>query len=313
MIFRYLLLILGVWSCSTAAILIKLSTIEPVYLASIRLLLASLLLLPLHLHARKRYPGQAPKLRTVLLPAVFLAMHFVLWIVAARMIPAANGALIANLVPLVMPIALWLMVSEKPKSRELFATVIAMTGVGVMVSYDLFESGSLLEALTEQRSYLRGDLLAFSAMCMLTVYLVLAKRNKAVPSIWLYIVPVYAVAGVMCLPLAVMLHGSPPRLDLEQTGLLLALVILPTVMGHTLLNIAMWWFRGQVVSIFNLFQFTFTGVMAYLILDGEMPTNALYVAAATVVTAVVILVWSKKEKTLEPTDCTKPIMATQES
>ena len=150
-------------------------------------------------------------------------------------------------------------------------------------------------------------------MCMLTVYLVLAKRNKAVPSIWLYIVPVYAVAGVMCLPLAVMLHGSPPRLDLEQTGLLLALVILPTVMGHTLLNIAMWWFRGQVVSIFNLFQFTFTGVMAYLILDGEMPTNALYVAAATVVTAVVILVWSKKEKTLEPTDCTKPIMATQES
>ena len=77
MIFRYLLLILGVWSCSTAAILINLSTIEPVYLASIRLLLASLLLLPLHLHARKRYPGQAPKLRTVLLPAVFLAMHFV--------------------------------------------------------------------------------------------------------------------------------------------------------------------------------------------------------------------------------------------
>jgi drug/metabolite transporter (DMT)-like permease len=220
--------------------------------------------------------------------------------------------LIANLVPLVMPIALWVMVSEKPKSREVFATIIAMSGVAIMVSSDLFRSGSLREALTAQTSYLRGDLLAFAAMCMLAVYLVLAKRNKAVPSIWLYIVPVYAVAGVMCLPLAVILHGTPPSLDLKQTGLFLALVILPTVMGHTLLNIAMWWFRGQVVSIFNLFQFTFTGVMAYLILNGEMPTRALYLAATTIVTAVVILVWPKKSPAVELT-YTEPVLQTQES
>lgn len=289
MILQYLLLILGVWCCSTAAILIKLSTIEPMYLAASRLLLAAIVLFPIHLRARRRYPGQAPPLKRILLPAAFLAIHFMLWIVAARLIPAANGTLIANLVPLVMPLALWLLVKEKARFSEILATLIAMSGLLLM----------MVDDLNMDASYLRGDVLALAAMGMLTVYLVLAKHHKRLPSIWLYVVPVYAVAGVMCLPVAVVMHGAPPAINGREGMLLLGLVLLPTVLGHSLLNAAMWWFRGQVVSIFNLFQFTFAGVMAYWLLEGEMPTRALYVAAAMIVLALVVMLWPKHETVAE--------------
>jgi hypothetical protein len=52
--------------------------------------------------------------------------------------------------------------------------------------------------------------------------------------------------------------------------------------------------------------------MAYLILNGEMPTRALYLAATTIVTAVVILVWPKKSPAVELT-YTEPVLQTQES
>lgn len=289
MILHYLLLILGVWCCSCAAILIKLSTLEPMYLACGRLLLAATVLFPVHLYMRKKYPGQAPAIKKVLLPAVFLAVHFMLWIVAARLIPAANGTLIANLVPLVMPVVLWLMVSEKPKAREVIATVIAMSGLSLMMSEDL----------QMDAQYLRGDILAFASMIMLTLYLVLAKRHRALPSIWLYVVPVYAAAGVICLPVAVMMHGMPATINVREILLLMGLVLIPTVLGHSLLNAAMWWFRGQVVSIFNLFQFTFAGAMAYWFLNGEMPTRGLYVTAGMIIVAVVVLVWPKRAPVTE--------------
>jgi drug/metabolite transporter (DMT)-like permease len=288
-ILQYTLLILGVWCCSTAAILIKLSAIEPMYLAAGRLLLAAVVLLPVHLRYRKRHPGQAPKLKSILLPAVFLAVHFMLWIVAARLIPAANGTLIANLVPLVMPAMLWVLVREKAKASELLATMIAMSGLLLM----------MVDDLKMDAAYLRGDGLALAAMAMLTVYLVLAKRHRTLPSIWLYVVPVYAVAGVMCLPVAVLMHGAPPAVNGREGLLLLGLVLLPTVLGHSLLNAAMWWFRGQVVSIFNLFQFTFAGVMAYLLLDGEMPTRSLYLAAAMIMLALIVMLWPQRAKTVD--------------
>ncbi len=61
--------------------------------------------------------------------------------------------------------------------------------------------------------------------------------------------------------------------------LILGLGIIPTVIGHSLVNNAMKHFRGQIVSIINMGQFVFAGIMAFL-LWGEVPAKTFYVAAA---------------------------------
>ena len=70
--------------------------------------------------------------------------------------------------------------------------------------------------------------------------------------------------------------------------LILALGVIPTVVGHSTLNYCMRHMRGQVVSILSLFQFVFVAVMAYLIWR-KLPIWALYPACALLVTGAVIV------------------------
>jgi drug/metabolite transporter (DMT)-like permease len=70
-----------------------------------------------------------------------------------------------------------------------------------------------------------------------------------------------------------------------------ALALVPTVCGHSLLNAAMRRIRGQIVSLFNVSQFVFAGLLGYL-LFGEIPKALFYAASAIVVAGVSIVVFS---------------------
>ena len=69
--------------------------------------------------------------------------------------------------------------------------------------------------------------------------------------------------------------------------LILGLGIIPTVVGHSLVNYAMKHFRGQIVSIINMGQFIFAGLMAYL-LWGEVPAPTFFFAAVLLVLAAYV-------------------------
>src|SRR5690606_19004938 len=95
-------LLLGVFACSTAVIFIKSSEMNAIWLSAARLLGSALFLTPLWLRERRtaRTAG-APILtfrQTSPWPGIFLAAHFIAWILGARMTPAANSTLIVNLV-----------------------------------------------------------------------------------------------------------------------------------------------------------------------------------------------------------------------
>lgn len=56
------------------------------------------------------------------------------------------------------------------------------------------------------------------------------------------------------------------------------LAVIPTILGHSILNYSLKHFRGQVVSIINGLQFVFAAVMAYLIF-AEAPHLVFYPTA----------------------------------
>jgi len=288
MFLRILILVFGVYCGSTAVIMIKAKppTLDPVLLASLRLYVAAVALAPLAVRDLRRHPGRFTRrhLLATLAPGLLLAGHFTSWIIGANMTQAVNASLIVNMVPLAMPLFLFLLLRERVTRGEALATAVAVAGVAVLAAND-FDT---------RPEHFAGDLVCFGSMLLYAFYLAFGRRNRHFPTICLYLVPLYFVAGTFCL-IAAAIRVNPFRAySLREVLIILGLGLVPTVLGHGLVNYSMRHFRGQLVSVFNLGQFVFAGVMAYFIYT-EVPRWALYVAAGLVVSGVILALRSHVE------------------
>lgn len=281
MIRAYLLLALGVFTCSTAAVMIKASSTHPVLLSAVRLLLATLLLAPLFFRAlaAHRAAFTRAQLLSTTLPAVVLAAHFISWAYGARMTLTAQASLIVNLAPVALPFFLHALLGETITRREIIGTAIAISGVTVLSARDAFAGGGDL----------LGNLVCFGSMLLFAWYLALGRRNRDVPSLWLYVVPVYLQAGLICAVAALPWWHTAVDLPPRELFLLVGLAVVPTILGHSLINHALRNLRGQIVSLCNVGQFIFAGVMAFF-LFGENPAPAFYAASALVVAGIAMVV-----------------------
>lgn len=272
--FKIALLLVGVFFCSTAIIFIKASAIHPVLLASLRVLVAMSLLLPIFLRDLKREPIPLSQcLRTSLLPGLLLGIHFMTWLIAARMTSAANASLIVNLIPVVMPFVLFALVRERVNRLEIGGTLLALAGTLVLFGADFQFS----------HAFFMGDIICFISMFFITIYLALGRRKRTYKSIWLYVVPIYGVAGVVALITSLFLvNPLQEPWSLRELWLLMGLAVLPTVFGHSILNWGMTHLRGQLVGLLSMGQFIFAGIMAYFIFS-EIPAREFYPACALVI------------------------------
>lgn len=266
----------AVFATSTAVILIKATATPPIWLAAERLLLAALVLSPLALRDARRGGLRRDWFRSAWLPGVFLAIHFAAWAAGARLIPAANSTLIANFIPVVMPAVALLLLRERASALELAATAVGVGGVAFLAIGDL------------RGGHLAGNALCVLAMVALAIYLALSRRlNRG--SLWLYVTPLYAIAGAICAAAALVAEGAPPPPAAGELVLVCALACVPTVIGHSLLNRAMGILRPQAVSVAALGNVPFAALMAWG-LWGEVPTPAFWVAGAACVAAIAMVV-----------------------
>ncbi len=278
---RYLLLFLGVFACSTSAIFIRMSGTDPFVLTALRLLIAFVILLPVFFAQLKKYPGSFTKahLHRTHAPAVVLALHLITWTLGARMTVVAQATLIVNLVPIALPFFLLWLAREKVNRTEIAGTVLAIIGLVTLSAKDAVSGGGSLA----------GDLMCLVSMLMFALYLALGRRNRDFPSIWLYVIPVYGQAALVCLLVSLPRLGTFQATSVREWSIMVALASIPTVCGHSLLNAAMRRIRGQIVSLCNVSQLVFASVMGYF-LFGEIPRALFYISAAIVVAGVIVVV-----------------------
>ena len=275
-----LLLVLGTFAGSTSVIFFKASSLDPVVLACLRLLTAVIALAPLFVRDWLRHCARYGQkdLGRALIPGAVLSLHFVTWIAGARMTPAVNSSLIVNMVPLVSPLLLLLVAREAITRHEWLGTVVSLGGIFLLASADY----------RFNPEFFQGDMVCFGSMVLFALYLVLGRRNRDFPSIWLYVVPLYATASACCFVISLFRvtpfdESYPPR----EIAMVLGLGLVPTVIGHSIFNLAMKHLRGQVVSTANLAQPIFAGVLAFALLD-EVPTWTFYPACVLIVLGVLI-------------------------
>jgi len=274
MIRHYLILAIGVFFCSTSVIMIKASEAHPIYLCAFRTLIAATLLTPVFLKQRKKHPQYAnfASLKRAWIPGLFLGIHFISWTYGARMTPATNATIIVNLVPVAMPIYSHFLIKEPLTRHEWLGTALAISGVLILGAGDF----------KLDLQFLMGDLVCFVSMLLFAHYLVLGRRNHDFPSIWLYLTPLYACAGLVCLITGLIVTRELPLFSAREWILFLMLALMPTLSGHSLLNISMKNLRSQFVAIGNLGQFMSAGLLAFIFFN-EVPATNFYPASALII------------------------------
>lgn len=296
---RYFFLILAIVATSVSGFLVREADLNPVMLASYRLLVAAIVLFPIFLRLLKKHPEISLKklIRAVAPPALLLGAELTVWNTAVEQTRLANASLLINMMPLAMPAVLWFLYKERVNRREIMATGIAVSGLVLLVSSDLVVSPS----------FLIGDGLALLAMVMLTIYLSMSRRLGHLPSIWLYVVPMYAFGGLVLLVIGLATADSYFPSTGNAWMAAIGLGLLPTVVGHSMLNWCMQRMRGQIVALVNMLHPVFAGFIGFFAF-AETPTTLFYVAGAVLTIAVLIVILGPEKGaagTVEPVDVTR--------
>jgi drug/metabolite transporter (DMT)-like permease len=284
-----LILLLGLVSASSSVIFIKASQLDPVLLAAGRLGVASVVVAPLFVKALGRHKSFFREHgRRTFVPGLLLGVHFISWIIGARLTPAVNSSLLVNMVPLVTPFFLRVIAGETLAAAERLATLVAFAGVLWLTGWDFQLS----------RDHFMGDVVCFGSMILFALYLVFGRANRDFPDVWLYMWPVYTSAGLMCFGLTLFTTDLAEQpFNTAELGLLVGLGVVPTVVGHGSINYALKTLRGQVVGVANLGQVISAGLLAYTIL-GEVPHPS-FIPASLLIALGVVLVFKKRRAATE--------------
>lgn len=280
LVFRLILLVTGVAACASAPLMIKAAQSHPMLIAAWRMLIAGTMLMPLFAHARRRYP--AYPLRDLLgltwPAAVLLSLHFWSWNIGVHRTLIANATLVVNMVAPVMPALIWLVTREHARKRELAGTAVAFAGTIWLVGADYrFAPENVV-----------GDMICFGSMLALASYMAWSRRNRQLPSIWLYVPPVYLLGGLMCLAAGGLTTGSLFVAESREWLLIAGLAFVPTLFGHSILNYSMQRLRSQLVAVVTLGQFIPASALAWWLFD-ETPQAHFPVACVLVVGGALIV------------------------
>lgn len=286
MIWRVCILTVGIFCAATSVVMTKASQLQPEHLSAARLITAVCILCPLFFRDKKRFPefSIADAFKTSALPSLLLAAHFITWTIGARWTTAANSTLIVNMIPVAIPLMGYIILKERLNAKESVGTILAVLGISVLAVTDFKLDAQLLA----------GDLVCVVSMLLIAWYLILARKNKSIPSIWLYLVPLYLSASAICFFVGLVRTGLPYSTDPQEWIYILLLGLIPTAFGHSLLNLSMRWFRSQFVALMNQMQFVFASFLGYGFFK-ELPTQSFYVASAFMLTGILWTILTHKE------------------
>lgn len=256
-----LVLGIGIVAVSTASTFIRLAqgTVDSLAVAAWRLTLASLVLAPFALkRCRDEWRGLTSKSWLLLTASgIMLAVHFYTWIVSLEMTSVAASAVLVGTNPLFVGLISHFILQERLQKRLLIGILIAVAG-STIISLGDWSAGA---------HQLLGDLLALVGALTVAIYMLIGRRLRGQLSLLGYIFPVYGIAALTLMSLALIigtpLNGYPTRAWLW----LVLIAIFPQIIGHSSFNYALGHLPATYVSLAALAEPIGSTVLAWIILQ----------------------------------------------
>lgn len=297
-----IILSIGILAVSTASLFIRFAqqTTSSLVIAAARMTLAAVTLCPIVIiKHRNEYRQINPRQRgLILLAGVFLAFHFASWITSLEYTSVASSVVLVTTAPLWVALFSPLVLKEKP-SRNMFVGLgIALVGSAIVsLGSNCQITGNHLvcagfNAFFQGRAFW-GNLLALAGAFLSAGYLMIGRLSRGNLSLPAYTFGVYGTASIVLI-LLVAITGQTIRGLPAQTYIwLVALALIPQLVGHTSFNWALKYLSAAYVSIALLGEPVGTVILAFIFLK-EAPTGIEMLGGLMILTGIFLSSQSKK-------------------
>ncbi len=273
-------LLLGALAIGTSALFVKVSEAGPIATAFWRVFLAlPFLWLWLAVGERGRQrAGFATDRRLMIAAGLFFAGDLAVWHWSIVLTSIANATLLANLAPIFVALAAWLLFRQQLSSQFLIGLATALTGMVVLIGGDFQLSSRELV----------GDALGvvtamFYAGYQLTVTKLRARAATSTIMAWSGL-----VTAVVLLPVALAAGEQMLPVTAAGWGKLVALALISQVAGQSLIAYAMAHLPATISSVGLLFQPVMATIFAWWLL-GEAVGVLQLVGGITVLVGIRIV------------------------
>jgi drug/metabolite transporter (DMT)-like permease len=215
--------------------------------------------------------------RLILIAGLFLAAHFAAWV------PSLSFTSVASSVALVATQPVWAAVIARWRGDHV--PRLAWWGIGSAMAGTVVLTGVDLSISTRA---LFGDMLALLGGALAAAYVTVGAEVRRTVSTTVYATACYGVAAVALLAVCLVGRQQLVGYDGHTWLLLVATVLGPQLLGHTLVNRVLATISPVIVSVAILFEIVGAALLAWLAFDEVPPASA--VPAALLIAAGVVLV-----------------------
>ncbi len=297
-----LLLLIGISSISISPILNKFSSAAPITIATYRMFWATLLTFFI---ARKGLEKIAHITRwewfLLIVSGTALAVHFWSWIASLTMTSVAISTLLVSIHPIiVIPLSIFLF-KERFDFRKIIGIVLVLVGsAGFMLINGRSDSLSILiESPTGSlSSALIGMLLAVLGAITIAVYLIIGRALRPRILTRTYTFIVYAIASAVLFSMMIFTPSRewlPDSIKLTDHLLFILMAIIPTLLGHSILNYLLQWIDASAISIATLGEPIIASFIAWFLFK-EYLTFAELLLGMVILTGIILTEYASKKR-----------------
>ena len=293
----YFVILLAVAATSSAAILIRYALdadMPPLLIAAARLAIAAVALTPL---ALRRHVDQVANLSRreillIVLSGLCLAIHFTAWVSSLQFTTVLVSVVIVSTGPIWVAILEVLFLRIRLSRLVVAGLLIALAG-GVTIGIPISSAAELTaRGAGDLNATATGALLALVGALSVSVYMligrVLRARFHVIPYVWL----VYGVAAICACTVILLTSTRVTGYAAEGYAVLLAMGLIPQLLGHSSLNYLLEYFPAALVSMFSQLEPLGSALLA-LVLFRELPPEQQI--AGSIIIVIGVLVASRGE------------------
>ncbi len=279
---EYGALTLGVVSISFAAVFIRLADGPVASVAALRLLFATIVLLPFVIFSRNtrnsimKLPRGEKGL--LVLAGLFLALHFLSWIASLSFTGITSSIVFVTTSPIFIEIYSVTVRREKTSAK-------VWIGIGLTVAGAVILGGGNIAAGGENW---KGDLLAVAGAIAVASYFIVGSRLRPKLTLLAYIFPVYGTAALFLVLAASLLGAGLTGLPARTYFYCFLMALVCQVTGHSLFNWALRRMKTTLVAMATLGEPIGTTMIAWLIL-GELPVPTEILGGVVVLAGVFVV------------------------
>ena len=222
-------------------------------------------------------------------PGVLFAASMLSGFMSFQHTSIANATLISALQPVLMLLVAPRLFGERPTVLRICMSVVALGGVSMVV----------LAAKANSEAGLSGDLYALINLVVWSAYFVVAKRARdAGTHAGSFLAAVFLVATLVLVPVAIIVGADFSSVNGNDWWLIAAQVVVPGLIGHTLITWATRYLDITLVSLINLLSPAISMAGAWMIYSQSMQT--LQVVGAVVMLIAVGVVVRTRNSNVQP-------------